>query len=114
MKRRRVTSWFLGLALGALAGGFVLEAGMLSLPLFVLALIWAGVEAHSPLGFAGFLAGIGASWAFVLAWGDWRCQADPSCTMPDLTGWFVVAAVLMLAGAGVTVRTLRGQRTRGA
>ncbi len=107
----RLTHWLLGVALGALAGGFMLEAGVLALLLIVPVLVWGSRETTRPLGLAGFVVGIGGGMAGLLAFADHRCAADPSCWMPDQTPCFLVALVLVAGGA---LLTLLGQRGRAA
>ena len=46
----RVVSWLLGIALGLIAGGAVLEAGVLALLLLVPAIVWAARGKGWPLG----------------------------------------------------------------
>jgi hypothetical protein len=104
--------WLLGFAFGALAGGFILEAGVLALLLLAPVLLWCWREAYRPLGLAGLVTGIGSGWAVLLGWADQRCRLDPSCSMPDQTGYFAVAGVLILAGAFVTFLA-RGRRATG-
>lgn len=109
------THWLLGLAFGGLAGGFVLEAGVLALLLIAPGLLWAWREPLRPLGLGGFLAGIGSGWLVLLGLADQRCRVDAACSMPDQTGFLVVAGVLIVGGAVVsfvTARTL-AHRSRG-
>ncbi len=108
----RSTNPLLGLALGILIGGLLLEAGMLVLLALVPFLIWAAREPTRPLGLAGLLAGMGVGIGGLLAWADARCSADPSCTIgTDPTPYFVVSAVLALAGAVLAVLAVRRLRS---
>jgi hypothetical protein len=103
----KVTHWLLGVVLGAFAGGFVLEAGVLALLLLVPALVWGRREPTRPLGLAGLLVGIGCGVGGLLALADQRCATDASCSMPDQTPYFVFALVMVAAGAAFTVAGLR-------
>ena len=104
----RLTDWLLGLALGALTGGLVLEAGVSVLLVVVPALIWAARERTRPLGLAGLLVGVGVGVAGLLAWADARCSADPSCTIgTDPTPYFVLAVGLIVVGAVLTLLAVR-------
>lgn len=106
----RLTDWLLGLVLGVFAGGLMLEAGTLVLLLVLPALVWAAREPCRPLGLAGFVAGIGVGMGGLVAWADARCAADPSCYMPDdLTPWFVLAAILIVAGGVLALVGVRRQ-----
>lgn len=109
----RRSDWLLGLALGALSGGLMLEAGVLVALVILPALVWAAREEARPLGLAGLLVGVGVGVGGLLAWADARCSADPSCTIgTDPTGYFVLAAGLTAVGAVLTVLALRRARTR--
>ena len=63
----RMVSWLLGIALGLIAGGAVLEAGVLVLLPLVLAVVWAAREKARPLGLGGLFIGLGAGSAGLLA-----------------------------------------------
>lgn len=107
----RAVAWFLGMALGLIAGGAVLVAGVLALLLLVPAVVWATREKARPLGLGGLFVGLGAGSAGLLALANARCAASnvsgPSyfseCVAPDLTPWFVAAAVLAAIGIAVSL-----------
>lgn len=94
----RLTHWLLGFAFGGIAGGFMLEAGVLALLLIAPVLVWTSREIHRPLGLAGLIAGIGFGWVALLGLADQECRVDSSCSMPDQTGYFIAAGVLILVG----------------
>ena len=115
----RAVSWFLGIALGMIAGGAVLVAGVLALLLLVPTVVWAAREKARPLGLGGLLIGLGAGSAGLLALANARCAASnvsgpnyfSECVAPDLTPWFVVAVVLGCVGIAVSLLGVtRGQR----
>lgn len=107
----RMVSWLLGIALGLIAGGSVLEAGVLVLVLLVPAIVWAAREKARPLGLGGMFIGLGAGSAGLLAFANARCAASnvsgpnyfSGCESPDLTPFFVAAAVLAAIGVGVSI-----------
>lgn len=111
----RVLSWLLGIALGLIAGGAALEAGVLVLLLLVPAVVWASREKSRPLGLGGLIIGLGAGMAGLLALADARCAGSSvsgpnyasGCVAPDITPYVVVAAALVVIGAAVTLATLR-------
>jgi hypothetical protein len=94
---------------GLIAGGALLFAGVLALLLVLLAAVWAGREKARPAGLGGLFLGLAAGIAGLLEIANARCAASnvsgpgylSRCVAPDLTPWFVVAA--MLAAVGVTV-----------
>lgn len=109
----RLTDWLLGVALGTLTGGLLLEAGVLVLLVVVPALIWSARERARPLGLAGWLIGLGLGVGGLLAWADARCSADPSCTIgTDPAPYFVFAVGLIGVGAVLTLIALRRSGSR--
>ena len=110
-RQMRMVSWLLGIALGLIAGGSVLEAGVLVLVLLVPAIVWAAREKARPLGLGGMFIGLGAGSAGLLAFANARCAASnvsgpnyfSGCESPDLTPFFVAAAVLAAIGVGVSI-----------
>ena len=115
----RKVSWFLGIALGLIAGGVVLVLGVLALLLLVPALVWAAREQARPLGLGGLFIGLGGGIAGLLAMANARCAASnvsgPNytsvCVAPDLTGFFAAAAVLVMIGVAVSsLAFARGRR----
>jgi len=111
----RLTHWLLGIVLGAFAGGFALEAGILALLLVVPGLVWAAREPTRPVGLAGLLVGVGVGAGGLFALADARCAAFNhvadgivrSCTSPDATPYLVVALGLVGVGASLTLVGLR-------
>jgi hypothetical protein len=103
----RSVSWLVGIALGVIAGGATLVAGVLALLVLVPGLVWAARERARPLGLGGLLLGLGLGVAGLLALANARCAASNSsgpgyfseCTAPDLTPYLPVAAVLAVIGA---------------
>jgi uncharacterized membrane protein YidH (DUF202 family) len=113
-------SWLLGIALGLIAGGAVLEAGVLALLLLVPAGVWASRESGRPLGAGGLIIGLGGGMAGLLALANARCAAEnvsgpnrvSECFMPDITPYLVLAVALVVVGTGVSLLGLvRGGRT---
>ncbi len=110
----RVVSWLLGIALGLMAGGATLEAGVLGLLLLVPAILWSSREKARPLGLGGLIIGLGAGMTGLLELANVRCAAsngsgpnyESACVAPDITPWLVVAAVLVVIGAGVSLVSL--------
>jgi hypothetical protein len=106
----RAVSWFLGITLGVIAGGAVLVAGVLALLLLVPVAVWTAGEKSRPLGLGGLLIGLGAGSASLLVLANARCAASnvstpnyfAECVPPDLTLFFVAAAVLAAVGVGVS------------
>jgi hypothetical protein len=117
----RVVSWLLGIALGLIAGGAVLEAGVLALLLLVPASVWAAREKGRPIGAGGLIIGLGGGMAGLLALANARCAASnvsgpnyfSQCVAPDITPYLVVAAVLVVVGAGVSLLGVVRQRRAG-
>jgi hypothetical protein len=87
----RVVSWFLGIVLGLIAGGAVLEAGMLALLLLAPGVVWAAREKARPLGLGGLSIGLGAVSAGLLVLANARWAASnvsgpdcfPGCQAPS-------------------------------
>jgi hypothetical protein len=106
----RAVAWLLGIALGLIAGGALLEAGMLALLLLIPAIVWALREKTRPLGAGGLVIGLGAGMAGLLALANARCAAAnvsgpnyfSACVAPDITPYLLVAGVLIAVGAGVS------------
>ena len=104
----------LGIALGLIAGGAALEAGVLVLLLLIPAILWASREKARPLGLGGLIVGLGAGMAGLLALANARCAASnvsgpnysSACVAPDITPFLVVAAALVVFGAAVTLVAL--------
>ena len=118
----RMVSWFLGIVLGLIAGGAVLEAGMLALLLLAPAVVWAAREKARPLGLGGLFIGLGAGSAGLLVLANARCAASnvsgpnyfSQCVPPDLTAFFVAAAVLAAIGVGVSFLGIARTGSRAA
>jgi hypothetical protein len=116
----RVVSWLLGIALGMIAGGAVLVAGVLALLLLAPAAVWAWHEKARPMGLGGLIIGFGAGIAGLLALANARCAAfnvsGPNsfseCVAPDLTPTF--AAATTLVAVGVIVSLVGVARTHAA
>jgi len=113
-----VTSWLLGIALGLIAGGAVLVAGVLALLLLVPACVWAAREQARPIGLGGLVTGFGGGLAGLLVFANARCAASngsgptvySECVAPDLTAWFGAAAAF--AAIGIVVSLLGATRDR--
>src|SRR3974390_3289929 len=107
----RAVSWLFGIALGLIAGGALLEAGVLAFLLLVPAIVWALREKARPLGAGGLVIGLGGGMAGLLALANARCAADnvsgpnyfSECVAPDLTPYLLAAAVLVAVGAAVSL-----------
>ena len=111
----RLSRWVLGLALGAIAGGSALVAGILALLLVVFTLVWAARESERPVGLGGLLVGFGVGLGGLFALADARCAAfstaadgiTQGCTAPDATPYLIVAFVVVAAGMLVTLVAAR-------
>jgi hypothetical protein len=118
----RAVSWFLGIALGLIAGGAVLVAGVFALILLAPAVVWAVREKARPMGLGGLLVGLGAGVAGLIALANARCAASnvstpnyfSECVPPDLTGFFVAAAALAAIGVGVSLLGVARRLPRSA
>lgn len=115
----RFVSWLLGIALGLIAGGAVLEAGVLALLLLVPACVWAAREKGRPLGAGGLVIGLGGGMGGLLVLANARCAASnvsgpnyfSECVAPDISPYLVVAALLVVVGACVSLAgVIRRQR----
>ncbi len=106
-----MVSWLLGIALGMFAGGGILVAGVFGLLLLVASVVWAARERARPLGLGGLLIGLGAGSGGLLVLANARCAASnvtasdhfSGCVAPDLTPWFVAAAVSAVIGVAVSL-----------
>jgi hypothetical protein len=118
----RAVSWFLGIALGMIAGGAVLVTGVFALLLLVPAAMWAAREKARPLGMGGLFTGLGVGVAGLIALANARCAASnvstsnyfSECVPPDLTAFFVAAAVLAAIGVGVSLLGITRSEPRSA
>lgn len=72
----RTGSWLLGAALGLIAGGAVVAAGVLALLLLIPAVVWAAREKARPIGLGGLIVGVGAGVTGLLALANARCTAS--------------------------------------
>lgn len=115
----RMVAWLLGIALGLIAGGAVLVAGVLALLLVLPALVWAAREQARPFGLGGLCIGLGVGISGLLAIANARCAASnvsgpnytSECVAPDLTAYFAAAAVLVMIGVAVSsLAFARGRR----
>jgi hypothetical protein len=119
LRRLRISRWVLGLALGAIAGGPALVAGILAVLLVVFLLVWAARESERPGGLGGLLVGFGVGMSGLFALADARCAefsatADgitQGCISPDGTRFFIVAFVVVAAGMLVTLVAARRSQT---
>jgi hypothetical protein len=118
----RAVSWFLGIALGLIAVGAVLVAGVFALLLLVPAVVWAARETARPLGLGGVFIGLGAGSAGLVALADARCTASnvstpdavSGCMPPDLTAYFVTAALVAVIGVVVSLVGIARMQPRSA
>ncbi len=107
----RVVSWLLGVVVGLIAVGALLEAGVLAILLLVPAGVWAAREKGRPFGAGGLAMGLGGGMAGLLVLANARCAAwnvsGPNyfseCAAPDITPYLLAAAVLVAVGAGVSL-----------
>ncbi len=65
-----------GIAIGLIAGGAVLVAGVFAALLLVPAVVWAARENGRPLGLGGLIFGLGVGMASLLALANARCAAS--------------------------------------
>ena len=118
----RVAPWFLGGVIGLIAGAVALAAGVFAFVLVVPAMAWAATEKARPLGLGGLLIGLGAGSAGLMALAGARCAASnvsgpnyfSACQAPDLTPFLVPAAVLAVAGVGVSLIGMARREPRPA
>jgi hypothetical protein len=108
---RPQTLFLTGLVLGALMGLAFVVGGTLTLIPGMF--IWAWVIARRPrfVGASGGLIGFGASWVLLIGQAGWRCSNDASCSMPDLSPWFGLAAVMVAAGLALGLASVRRLRS---
>ena len=114
----RTVSWLLGAALGLIAGGAVLAAGVLALLLLVPSAVWAAREKARPAGLGGLIVGLGGGMAGLLVLADAACSASnvsgpnhvSACVPPDLAPWFAAAGALMAIGVAVSLLAARPDR----
>jgi hypothetical protein len=110
------TNWALGIVLGILAGGFMLEGGILALLLLVPAVVWAARSRTAALSLSGLLIGIGIGIIGLIGFANARCvnTSGPNfatfCTPPDLDPYVVASAIFVLLGIAVAVVRLRRAR----
>ena len=111
----RRADWILGLLLGTIAGGSMLELGAFALPVIALSIVWAAREPLRPFGLAGLLVGVGVGAGGLFALADARCAAVDSaasgavwsCSSPDATPYLAVALVLVAVGVSLTMFSVR-------
>lgn len=114
----RSGSWLLALASGAVIGAATLILSLPALLLLVPAVWWTARDRVRPLGLGGLLVGLGGGIAGLVAYATASCAASnvsgpgyrSTCEAPDLTPYLLVAAVLIIVGAGVSFLAL--MRTR--
>jgi len=99
--------------LGGVLGGLLLLTfgGILLLPLAIVALVGGMLVRPRPFGTAGTLGGWGAAWAITLLAAGARCD-PPACVSPDLTGWLIVAGVLIAGCGAILAVAIRRQGRR--
>jgi hypothetical protein len=108
----RTSNWIAGFALGgfvALMLGILPPFGLIMIAAFLL----PALRSRAPLAaIAGLLIGTPLFWLILIGRAALSCRefdAQPGreCIGPDLTGWYVVAGVLLLAGMILTWREAR-------
>ena len=82
-----------------------LVAGILGASIGLLAVVLLALRPGRGASVGGLLIGLGGSWALLFLRGDLACGTD--CIGPDLTGWYVVSAVLLAVGGVLTFRVAR-------
>jgi hypothetical protein len=108
----RALSWFLGIALGMVAGYAVLEGGVLAILVLVPAMVWAARERARPFGLGGLFVGLGTGAGGLIVLADVRCAGSnvsrpdsfSQCVVPDITPYLVAAGVVI--GLGVVLSLL--------
>lgn len=101
--------WVAGLLLGVIVAFVPLAQVALGLVIVILAAIWAALRRPRGVVLSGFLAGLGATWAVLLANATLSCSgstATEGCVGPDLSGWTVVPATLLVAGLALGLVTV--------
>jgi hypothetical protein len=112
----RGVRWLQGVLFGSVVGAIVLEVPGLGLLFGLLCLLWASLDGARPAGMSGLFLGLGGAMALLIGAANARCSAfnavpDQGCTAPDATPFLVVAGVLVVLGALLTVRALRRRAT---
>ena len=111
-------SWLLGMALGALTGALLFVISLPALVLMVPWSWWAIQDRRRPLGLGGLLLGFAGGMLGLLWSASARCAASnvsgpgfvSACEAPDYTPYLLVAAVLVIAGTGVSLVGLLRRR----
>jgi hypothetical protein len=103
--QRRWRRWAVGLVVGLVVGVGTLVAGILGASLGLLAVVLLALRTGRDASVGGLLLGLGGSWTLLFLRGDLACGAG--CIGPDLTGWYMVSAVLLAVGGVLTFRVAR-------
>ena len=105
----RTSNWIAGFALGgfvALMLGILPPVGLIMIAAFLL----PALRSRAPLAAAaGLLVGTPLFWLVLIGRAALACrqfdaQPGQECIGPDLTGWSIVAGVLLVAGVVLTWR----------
>ena len=99
--RSRRSRWLLGLTIGLVFGVASLTLGVIAWALALGALVLLALDRARTVLVGGALIGFGVAWNAILLMADWRCQEG--CTGPNLTPWYVIGAVSIVAGLGLSV-----------
>jgi hypothetical protein len=106
------------MALGGLTGALLLAISLPALVLTVPWSWWAMRDRRRPLGLGGLLLGFGGGMLGLVWFASARCAASnvsgpgfvSTCEAADYTSYLLVAAVLILTGAGVSLVGLLRRR----
>jgi len=100
-RKSRGYRWLLSLTIGLVFGVASLVVGAPAWIVGIGALAMLAIDRARMVLVSGALVGFGVSWSTVLLVADWRCQEN--CTGPDLTPWYLIGAISILAGVGLSV-----------
>lgn len=112
---RARTTWLAGLVLGVLDGLLLFEFPVLGVALVGAAVALVIWQRRAIAGLAGLSVGIGGMWLGVLLRARWSCDAfnavpGQGCEMPNVDGYLVVGAAVLVAGLGLTGVAARRRR----
>lgn len=111
----RASNWIAGFGVGGFVGILVGGLPILGL-ILVVAFLVPAVRSRAPgAAIAGLLIGGPLVWIVILgravvACNEFDAQPGQECVGPDLTGWFVIATILLTAGVLLTRRAARASR----
>ncbi len=96
--------WWIGLAAGVLSALALLELATLGVIIIAVVAVLSMKQGRAAV--SGLLVGLGLGIFLLLGLAQLRCGQDPHCSGPDVSAWFVAAAVAL--PAGVLLIAVRG------